>query len=121
MQKYGKFVETRFHELEDESKMRLLKPQFHTSERLDYEADKGRQRERSLSVGDRKKTSNESTAVSPKRRAGRECDDRKSENRGSATTLARGGEAKMYDQKIENERSHGPVLLSYHACLGRYT
>ena len=26
MQKYGKFVETRFHELEHESKMRLSKP-----------------------------------------------------------------------------------------------
>ena len=40
MEKYGKFVETRFHELEHESKMRLLKTHSHTSERRDYEADK---------------------------------------------------------------------------------
>ena len=31
-QKYGKFVETRFHEAEHEPKMRLLKTHSHTSE-----------------------------------------------------------------------------------------
>ena len=36
MQKYGKFVETRFHEVEHESKMRLLKTHSHTSEGPDY-------------------------------------------------------------------------------------
>ena len=42
----GKFVETRFHELEHESKMWLLKTHSHTFERRDYEdceADKERQ------------------------------------------------------------------------------
>ena len=39
----GKIVETRFHELEHESKIRLLKTHSHTSERRDYEADKERQ------------------------------------------------------------------------------
>ena len=43
MQKYGKLVETRFHELEHESKMWLLNTYFHTSERRGYEADKKRQ------------------------------------------------------------------------------
>ena len=33
MQMRGKFMETRFHELEHESKMRLLKTHSHTSER----------------------------------------------------------------------------------------
>ena len=36
-------METRFHELEHESKIRLLKTHSHTSERRDYEADKERQ------------------------------------------------------------------------------
>ena len=36
-------METRFHELEHDSKMRLLKTHSHTSERRDYEADKKRQ------------------------------------------------------------------------------
>ena len=34
----GKFVETLFHELEHESKMRLLKTHSHTSEQRGYEA-----------------------------------------------------------------------------------
>ena len=46
MQKYGTFMETRFHELENESKMRLLKNHSYTSERRDYEADKERQAKR---------------------------------------------------------------------------
>ena len=33
-------MEVRFHELEHEAKMRLLKTHSHTSERRDYEADK---------------------------------------------------------------------------------
>ena len=49
MQKCGRFVETRFHELEHESKMRLLKTHSHTSERRGYQADKKRQEK-----GDRK-------------------------------------------------------------------
>ena len=57
MQKNGKFVETRFHELEHESKMRLLKTHSHTSERRDYEDDKERQekkgKKRDLLVRDR--------------------------------------------------------------------
>ena len=46
----GKFVEARLHELERESKMRLLKTRSHTFEHLGYEADKERQgkRERRL-------------------------------------------------------------------------
>ena len=40
MQKYGQIMEVRFHELEHEAKMRLLKTHSHTSERRDYEADK---------------------------------------------------------------------------------
>ena len=43
MPKYGEFVETRFQELENESKMRLLTTYSPTSERQDYEADKERQ------------------------------------------------------------------------------
>ena len=42
MQKYGKLMEPRFHELKHESKMRLLKIHSHTSERRNYEADKER-------------------------------------------------------------------------------
>ena len=51
-QKYcmEKFMETRFHELEHESKMRLLKPHSHTSERRGYEADKKRHEERESKV-----------------------------------------------------------------------
>ena len=36
-------METRFHELEHESQMRLLKTHSHTSERRGYKADKKRQ------------------------------------------------------------------------------
>ena len=43
IQKYVKFMETRFHELEHESKMRLLKTHSHTSGWRGYEADKERQ------------------------------------------------------------------------------
>ena len=50
MQKYGQIMEVRFHELEHEAKMRLLKTHSHTSERRDYEADKERQDQ-----GERKK------------------------------------------------------------------
>ena len=39
-------METRFHELEHESKMRLLKIYSHISERRGYEADKKRQEKR---------------------------------------------------------------------------
>ena len=46
MQKYGKFVETRLHEIEHESKMRLFKTHSHTSERRGYQADKKRQEKR---------------------------------------------------------------------------
>ena len=58
MQKYGKFMQTRFHEPKHESKMRLLKSHSHTSERQGYEAGKERQEEKGkeggLSVRDRK-------------------------------------------------------------------
>ena len=44
MQKYGKLMKPRFHELEHESKMmRFLKTHSHTSERQSYEAGKVRQ------------------------------------------------------------------------------
>ena len=43
MQKYRKFMETRFHELEHEFKRRLLKTHSHTAERRVYESDKERQ------------------------------------------------------------------------------
>ena len=43
MQKYGKLMENRFHELEHVSKVRLLKTHFHTSEQRGYEADRERQ------------------------------------------------------------------------------
>ena len=46
MQKCGKYVETRFHEVEHDSKMRLLKTHSHTSERRDYEANKERQEQK---------------------------------------------------------------------------
>ena len=42
----GKIVETRFHELEHASKMKLLETHSQTSERWDYEADKERQEKR---------------------------------------------------------------------------
>ena len=55
MQKYGKFMETRFHELEHESKIRLLKTHSHTSERRGYEADtkrsEGRERKEAYPKG----------------------------------------------------------------------
>ena len=38
MQKNGKFGKSRFHQLGNESKMRLLKTHSHNSERLGYEA-----------------------------------------------------------------------------------
>ena len=43
MQIIWEFMETRFHELEHESQMRLLKTHSHTSERRGYKADKKRQ------------------------------------------------------------------------------
>ena len=46
MQKYGKFMETRLHELEHESKMCLLKTHFQISERREHVADKERQEKR---------------------------------------------------------------------------
>ena len=49
-------METRLHELEHESKMRLLNPRSHTSERRDYETGKERQekgKKEGLSVRDR--------------------------------------------------------------------
>ena len=39
LQKYVKFVGTRFHELEHESMMRLLKTHSHTFEQRGYEAE----------------------------------------------------------------------------------
>ena len=44
--RYGKFVKTRFHELEHESKMRLLNSHSYTVERRGYKADKERQEKR---------------------------------------------------------------------------
>ena len=56
--KYGKFMETRFRDLEHESKMRFLKTHSHTSERRGYEVDKERQEKtgnkRGLPLRDRK-------------------------------------------------------------------
>ena len=46
MQKYGNFMETRFHELEHESKMRLLETHSHTSKRRAYGIDTERQKKR---------------------------------------------------------------------------
>ena len=56
IQKYGKIVETRLHELYIESKMQLLKTHSHASERRGYEAVKERQergKKGGLSVRDR--------------------------------------------------------------------
>ena len=39
-------TKNRFHELEHESKMRLVKIHSHTSERRDYEANKERQEQK---------------------------------------------------------------------------
>ena len=69
MPKYGEFVETRFHELENESKMRLLTTYSPTSERQDYEADKERQGkgiEGGLSARDRK-NAKQSIVMSPEK------------------------------------------------------
>ena len=41
-------MEIRFHELEHEQKIRLLKTYSHASERRDYEADKERQEKREI-------------------------------------------------------------------------
>ena len=68
MQKYGEFLETRFHELEYESKMRLLKTHSNTSERRDYEADEERQTKRERKEAYPQgtgKTSRKTTAISP--------------------------------------------------------
>ena len=96
MQKYGKFMETRFHELEHESKV-LLKTHSHTSERREYEAGKERkekrQRKEAYPYGTGK-TSKKITVISPERGVGRECVDSKAEIRSSATTLARGARRK---------------------------
>ena len=46
IQKYGKIVETRLHELYIESKMQLLKTHSHASERRGYDADKEHQEKR---------------------------------------------------------------------------
>ena len=113
VQKYGKFLETRFHELEHESKMRLLKTHTHTSGRRGYEADKERQEKREREL---KKTPPYHLKVG----AGRECVDGKAGNRSSATTLARGGEAKLYHRLKENKKSHSsPVPQSRVAKIPR--
>ena len=67
MQNYGKFVEARFHELEHESKMRLLKTHFHTSERQGNEASNIRQkreRKEGLALRGRDKSSRKAMALS---------------------------------------------------------
>ena len=51
MQKHKEFVETRFHELEHESNMRLLEAYSHTSERRGYEAVKECQKKRGTEGG----------------------------------------------------------------------
>ena len=42
----------------------------------------------------------------------RECVDGNAKNRSSATTLARGGEAKLDRRKREHKKSHSPVPQS---------
>ena len=113
MQKYGKFMETRFHELEHESKV-LLKTHSHTSERREYEAGKERQEKRQRKEAypyGTGKTSKKITVISPERGVGRECVDSKAEIRSSATTLARGA-GRIIPPKRENKKSHSPVLQS---------
>ena len=43
MQKYGKFMIARFHEVDHASRMRLLKTHSHTSKQRGSEAEKKRQ------------------------------------------------------------------------------
>ena len=69
-QKYGKFVGTRFHKLEHESKMRLLKTQSHTSGRRGYEAGEKRREKREIKEAYQQrtgKTLKKITAISPER------------------------------------------------------
>ena len=105
---YGKFVEARFHELEHESKIRLLKTHSYTSERRDCEADKERQKNGEKRRPIRKEQEKRERKPPPyhlKGGAGLEHFDGKAENRSSATTLSRGAKRKYTTEK-EKTKSH---------------
>ena len=104
VQKYGKFMETRFHELEGESKMRLLKNHSRTSERREYEADEERQEKRERRGPFRKRQEKRRRKPPPdhlKRGGGARVCRRKSRKPkyGSATTLARGARRNFTTEK----------------------
>ena len=120
MHKYVKFVETRFHELKHEPKMRLLKTHSHTSERRGYEADKKRQEKREkggLSVGDRKNGNENHCRITCKGGGRGEAVSTETRRpqvapRSSATTLTKGGAAKIISPKKENTKSHAVLYHS---------
>ena len=94
------------------SEMCIRDRTIHTSEWRDYEADKERQekgKEKRPICKVQEKMSKKTTATSSERGAGQGCVDGKAQNRRNATTLARGGEAKLYHKKRENEKSHSPL------------
>ena len=99
MQKYGKFMETRCHELEQESKMSLLEAQAHTCERRDYEADKERQEKGKGRRSICQRRGKRVKKIPPNHPMGgggaRICPRKKTESRSSVTTLARVGEVKL--------------------------
>ena len=111
---YGKFVEARFHELEHESKIRLLKTHSYTSERRDCEADKERQKNGEKRRPIRKEQEKRERKPPPyhlKGGAGLEHFDGKAENRSSATTLSRATK-RNYTTEKRNKKSHSPVPQS---------
>ena len=73
MPKIGEFTETRFHEVDHESKMRLLKTHSHTSGQQGSEAEKERQetrKERGSASKAKGKKSTKTTAMPPARGGG---------------------------------------------------
>ena len=87
-------MEARFHELEHESEMRLLKTHCHTPERRGYEADQQHQEKKEIRRPIRKGQKNvkeNHRHITPKGGALGEFVQGKAKNRSSATTSARGG------------------------------
>ena len=81
--------------------MWLLKTHSHTSERRCHETDKERQvkRERKAAYPKRSKNANENHRHVTWSVGGGKRIDGKAKTQSSATTAARGGEAKLYDRK----------------------
>ena len=90
------------------------KTHSHTSERLGYEAEKERQVKRQRKGAHPKRREKRQRKPPPghleRGGAGRKRVDGKAKTQRSATTAARGGEAKLYHQK--GEKSHSPVPQS---------